>query len=72
MSEIAPWVAKRYEDTLRSIAAASQDEAVRQMAEEALLPGVSYTQRHAYKPHRKHPWFCDVCGYPEHESLQHA
>lgn len=27
--------------------------------------------RHAYVPHRKYPWFCSYCGYPEHETLQH-
>ena len=26
---------------------------------------------HAYKPHRKWPWFCGECGYPEHERLKH-
>lgn len=26
---------------------------------------------HAYIPHRKYPWFCGHCGYPEHERLQH-
>lgn len=28
--------------------------------------------RHAYAPHRKYPWFCDLCGYPEHETLKHS
>lgn len=28
-------------------------------------------QRHAYKPHRKHFWFCELCGYAEHELLLH-
>jgi hypothetical protein len=27
--------------------------------------------RHAYKPHRKYPWFCASCGYAEHEPLMH-
>lgn len=27
---------------------------------------------HAYKPHRKYPWFCAECGYPEHERLKHT
>lgn len=26
---------------------------------------------HEYKPHRKYPWFCELCGYPEHERLKH-
>lgn len=26
---------------------------------------------HNYKPHRKYPWFCSECGYPESESLKH-
>lgn len=27
--------------------------------------------KHAYEPNKKHPQFCDMCGYPEHEYLQH-
>ena len=27
--------------------------------------------RHPYKPHRKYPWFCDSCGYAEHDPLMH-
>lgn len=27
--------------------------------------------RHAYEPHADYPWFCDVCGYPKHETLKH-
>jgi hypothetical protein len=26
---------------------------------------------HAFKPHRKYPWFCADCGYPPHETLKH-
>lgn len=26
---------------------------------------------HAYKPHPEYPWFCEDCGYPEHETLKH-
>lgn len=26
---------------------------------------------HTYNPHRKWPWFCADCGYPEHEQLKH-
>lgn len=29
------------------------------------------TGLHAYQPHRKYPWFCDECGYAEHERLKH-
>ena len=27
--------------------------------------------RHPYKPHKKYPWFCEDCGYAEHETLKH-
>lgn len=27
--------------------------------------------RHRCAPHKKYPWFCDVCGYAEHETLMH-
>jgi hypothetical protein len=26
---------------------------------------------HPYKPNRQYPWFCEACGYPEHERLKH-
>ena len=26
---------------------------------------------HRYQPHKKYPWFCGECGYPEHERLKH-
>ena len=26
---------------------------------------------HRYSPHRRYPWFCGECGYPEHERLKH-
>ncbi len=29
------------------------------------------TTTHLYNPHPKFPWFCDDCGYPEHERLKH-
>lgn len=27
--------------------------------------------RHPFSPHRKYPWFCKHCGYPEWETLKH-
>lgn len=27
---------------------------------------------HDYRPHPKYPWFCDLCGYAEHEGLKHT
>lgn len=27
---------------------------------------------HPFKPHQKHPWFCDECGYPPNEALMHG
>ena len=27
---------------------------------------------HEFRPHPKFPWFCDQCGYAEHEPLQHG
>lgn len=27
---------------------------------------------HTFLPHSKYPWFCDKCGYAEHEQLQHG
>lgn len=33
--------------------------------------GNSPDNRHTYRPHKKYPWFCGVCGYPEHERLKH-
>lgn len=27
---------------------------------------------HRYKPHPRHPQFCAVCGYAEHERIKHA
>jgi hypothetical protein len=28
--------------------------------------------RHQYEPHADYPWFCEHCGYPEHETLKHV
>jgi hypothetical protein len=28
--------------------------------------------RHKYEPHADYPWFCEQCGYPEHETLKHT
>lgn len=28
--------------------------------------------RHVYQPCPKYPWFCEQCGYPEHERLKHT
>ena len=27
---------------------------------------------HTFKPHRKYPWFCGICGYASHEVLMHT
>ena len=27
--------------------------------------------RHVYRPNKKYPWFCECCGYAEHETLMH-
>jgi hypothetical protein len=58
------------------LAAKAKGLSVKDAAREAVL---AWTSRetpppsglHAYKPHRKYPWFCAVCGYAEHERLQH-
>lgn len=26
---------------------------------------------HAFKPHSRFPWICDLCGYAPHEPLKH-
>ncbi len=27
--------------------------------------------KHKYKPHKKYPWFCSECGYPEYTDAKH-
>jgi hypothetical protein len=27
--------------------------------------------KHKYKPHKKYPWFCSECGYPEYMEAKH-
>lgn len=36
------------------------------------VPAVPEMRTHAFVPHPKHPQFCNQCGYPEHERLQHT
>jgi hypothetical protein len=32
----------------------------------------SESLKHKYNAHKKYPWFCADCGYPEHELLMHT
>lgn len=76
---IAPWEAERMQRALgeiRDIASGSTTANslpnIARIASNALEPRPQFDDRHAYVPHRKWPWFCDRCGYPEHENLKHT
>lgn len=53
-------------------------DALREALEEARKPRFGEkgykpppARTHDYAPNPEYPWFCKVCGYAEHEPLQH-
>jgi hypothetical protein len=46
-------------------------EALKRRFAKRLRRGPSAEPKHAFSPHPKWPWFCNVCGYDEREPLQH-
>lgn len=52
----------------------SQDIRINEWLKELIReskPAAPY-RTHTFKPHRKYPWFCGVCGYGPDEPLQHT
>lgn len=61
---ISTALSQAYEEGVRAEKARSAQECRQEIARTPML-------KHAYVPHSDYPWFCDVCGYPEHEVMQH-
>lgn len=62
--DIEAALSQAYEEGARAEKARSAQECRQEVARTPML-------KHAYVPHSDYPWFCDVCGYPEHEVMQH-
>jgi hypothetical protein len=57
-------LSQAYEEGVRAEKARSAQEYRQEVARTPM-------SKHAYVPHSDYPWFCDVCGYPEHEVMKH-